>query len=50
MVKPSIIRSVMLSLPARYATLSLKILYNTEYSWFHSGNVIKFTVQIQKNN
>ncbi|QQP36366.1 Uncharacterized protein FKW44_021442 [Caligus rogercresseyi] len=42
MVKPSILRSVMLSAAARYTALSLKIPSDTEDSWVHAGNVIKF--------
>ncbi|QQP49678.1 Hypothetical protein FKW44_010432 [Caligus rogercresseyi] len=40
MVKPSILRSVMLSAAARITALSLKIPSDTEDSWVH--DVIKF--------
>ncbi|QQP54589.1 Uncharacterized protein FKW44_007469 [Caligus rogercresseyi] len=48
-VKPSILPSVMLSAAARYTALSLKIPSDTEDSWVHAGNVIKFYPFKSKN-
>ncbi|QQP52031.1 Uncharacterized protein FKW44_004026 [Caligus rogercresseyi] len=42
MVKPSILRSVMLCAAARYTALSLKIPSDTDNSWVHTGNVNKY--------
>ncbi|QQP40159.1 Uncharacterized protein FKW44_014121, partial [Caligus rogercresseyi] len=47
-IKPSILRSVMISAAARYASLTLKIPSVSEDSWVLRGTSSNFILQIQK--